>query len=375
MTDVATPAPPVAAPANPPAVAALPAPIAAPAAPPVAPAPAPDAADPGDYLSSADLTNATHAHTGASSGGTLGASAIASGQLAAARGGTALDTSASTGVPRIAAGVWSVLAQLTAALGGTGIDTSASTGVPSISSGTWSVLAQLTVALGGTGRATLTNHGVLVGAGTSAITQLAVGSTNQVLLGSTGADPAFGALPVAALPAVTLPQWVEYTAAVCQNATASLGVSTPTSNAPTPICITGTNTQLGAAQFTATGQSMQGRFMLPDDWVSGSGNDLMFRWRDVGTTGNTVWKLETKCASDSGAVVPDSWNTGQTQSTAAQGTTLFTNSATLSTVTTTGCSAGNLLLWRVSLDSSTTSTGNHDLLSVRFRLKRTITLQ
>lgn len=49
----------------------------------------------------------------------------------------------------------------------------------------------LTVANGGTGRATLTNHGVLVGAGTSAITQLAVGATNSVMVGSTGADPSF----------------------------------------------------------------------------------------------------------------------------------------------------------------------------------------
>jgi len=45
---------------------------------------------------------------------------------------------------------------------------------------------------GGTGRATLTNHGVLVGAGTSNITQLAAGSANQVLQsGGASADPAY----------------------------------------------------------------------------------------------------------------------------------------------------------------------------------------
>lgn len=42
----------------------------------------------------------------------------------------------------------------------------------------------------------LTNHAVLVGAGTSTITKLTVGSTGQVLIGSTAADPAFGALGV-----------------------------------------------------------------------------------------------------------------------------------------------------------------------------------
>jgi len=47
---------------------------------------------------------------------------------------------------------------------------------------------------------TQTNHGVLVGAGTStAVTALSVGSTNTVLLGNTGADPSFGAVPNAAL--------------------------------------------------------------------------------------------------------------------------------------------------------------------------------
>ncbi len=51
------------------------------------------------------------------------------------------------------------------------------------------------VAGGGTGRVTLTNHGVLVGAGTSAITQLSVGATGTVLIGSTGADPVFSATP------------------------------------------------------------------------------------------------------------------------------------------------------------------------------------
>lgn len=47
---------------------------------------------------------------------------------------------------------------------------------------------------GGTGQVTLTNHGVLVGAGTTAITQLAVGTNGQVLIGAAGADPAFASL-------------------------------------------------------------------------------------------------------------------------------------------------------------------------------------
>lgn len=45
---------------------------------------------------------------------------------------------------------------------------------------------------GGTGAQTLTNHSVLVGAATSAITSLTVGTTGQLLVGASSADPAFG---------------------------------------------------------------------------------------------------------------------------------------------------------------------------------------
>lgn len=51
------------------------------------------------------------------------------------------------------------------------------------------------VANGGTGASTLTSHGVLVGAGTSAVTQLAAASTGTTLMGATGADPAFTGSP------------------------------------------------------------------------------------------------------------------------------------------------------------------------------------
>jgi len=52
------------------------------------------------------------------------------------------------------------------------------------------------VAGGGTGRVSLTTHGVLIGEGTAGINQTVAGTTGQMLLGSTGADPAFGNNPV-----------------------------------------------------------------------------------------------------------------------------------------------------------------------------------
>lgn len=50
---------------------------------------------------------------------------------------------------------------------------------------------QVQVAEGGTGASTLTDHGVLIGSGTSAVTALSVGTTGQLLVGQSGADPVF----------------------------------------------------------------------------------------------------------------------------------------------------------------------------------------
>ncbi|MGD8305135.1 MAG: hypothetical protein PVF17_00645 [Ignavibacteria bacterium] len=52
----------------------------------------------------------------------------------------------------------------------------------------------ISVVDGGTGATTFTDHGVLVGSGTSAITPIAVATNGQVLLGSTGADPVFASI-------------------------------------------------------------------------------------------------------------------------------------------------------------------------------------
>lgn len=47
----------------------------------------------------------------------------------------------------------------------------------------------LSVPEGGTGLATITDHGVMLGSGTGAVTPTAVGATNQIFIGQTGADP------------------------------------------------------------------------------------------------------------------------------------------------------------------------------------------
>lgn len=73
----------------------------------------------------------------------------------------------------------------------------------SATSGAITVGGTLVVANGGTGQSNLTSHSVLIGAGTSAITQSAVGATGTVLSGNTGADPTFQAISGLAVSSIS----------------------------------------------------------------------------------------------------------------------------------------------------------------------------
>lgn len=73
--------------------------------------------------------------------------------------------------------------------------TGGTTGIVFNGAGTTETLGgTLVVSNGGTGQATLTNHGLLVGAGTAAITQLGVATNGQLPIGSVGADPVLATL-------------------------------------------------------------------------------------------------------------------------------------------------------------------------------------
>ncbi|MGB2791216.1 MAG: hypothetical protein WBC29_01550, partial [Candidatus Moraniibacteriota bacterium] len=110
--------------------------------------------------------------------------------------GTIITTGNLTGITAtgtIASGTWNGTA-IGATYGGTGLNTSASTGVPTINSGTWSVASSLGVALGGTGTTPLASGGILYGNGTSAIGVLGVMTNGQLLIGDGTGAPTLAAL-------------------------------------------------------------------------------------------------------------------------------------------------------------------------------------
>jgi hypothetical protein len=76
------------------------------------------------------------------------------------KGGTGLNSSSNTGVPRIAGGGWTIDSTLSSPYGGTGTNTSSTTGAPYITAGTWSFPSLVSPATGGTGLNNTGNTGI-----------------------------------------------------------------------------------------------------------------------------------------------------------------------------------------------------------------------
>lgn len=110
------------------------------------------------------------------------------------------------------------------------------------------------VSNGGSGAATFTDHGVLVGSGTSAFTALTVGTDGQVLLGSSAADPVFATLTSSGSTIAFTPGAgtlnLETGTAVCVSAPTDSGTATPAAGALT--VAGGTNINTAGAASTVT---------------------------------------------------------------------------------------------------------------------------
>jgi hypothetical protein len=171
---------------------------------------------------------------------------------------------------------------------------------------------------------------------------------------------------------------VEFWGGVCQGSTGLLGFGTPTANAGIGNCIAGNNIQLGASQFTALGQTVQARILLPDDFVPGTTLKLDLRFASAGASGTVKWNASLACIANTGAslnpILTSSVFTGVT----TQATPMSTNQDTLSGISLAGCAAGNLLLFTIGLDAGSSAIGtigNQNLLSVRLTGTQLITTQ
>lgn len=149
---------------------------------------------------------------------------------------------------------------------------------------------------------------------------------------------------------LTLPRRIWFPAAGCTNVTAGDIWDLPASNPAVSACKTGTNTQMGVLDFADSANlSAQLTYALPTTWTGTV--DARIKWLTSATSGSVVWQLATICVADAETDDP-AFNTASTVTDAAKGTTLQTNDAAITTVTVTGCAAGELMHLKISRDSA-----------------------
>lgn len=156
-----------------------------------------------------------------------------------------------------------------------------------------------------------------------------------------------------------------YAAGTTQSGTPSIPFSTGVGTGCTAFTDTSAinGAIFGTCRFSATGKFIQDHFTLPSS-VSAIAIDGVFR--NSATSGNVVWAIQTGCTNTGGLIDP-TFNTKQSITVASQGTTLFQNVFSNSTLTMTGCSAGYEFFWKLTLDAATTvAFGTVDLVSLRF---------
>jgi hypothetical protein len=174
---------------------------------------------------------------------------------------------------------------------------------------------------------------------------------------------------------LTLPFALWLPAARCDNATASSpDWSFPTSNPGAPACDTGSNVQRGVLDFAdgANTLSAQAHLRLPNDWTGTVG--ARFVWYSATTSGNVVWQLATICVADAETGDP-AFNTASTVTDATKGSANQFNDASITSVTVTGCAAGETLFLRLFRDptnGSDTLAGTARLVGLELTYRRAL---
>ncbi|MES2409038.1 MAG: hypothetical protein V4509_01915 [Patescibacteria group bacterium] len=148
----------------------------------------------------------------------------------------------------------------------------------------------------------LTNHAVLVGAGTDTITKLAVGATGTLLAGATGADPAFTATPSIS---------GNYVGTTAGNGF-QFNANTATGVAASPIVL---NSRAGAAVFTSVSIAAAADLTLTitNSAVTASTTQIIYSLAGATTGSALTIKSVTNSAGSSAVVVTN--GTGATTST------------------------------------------------------------
>ena len=197
------------------------------------------------------------------------------------------------------------------------------TGLVATGSGaTITLSGTLAVANGGTGAATLTSHGVLLGAGTSAVSALAAAATGSVLMGVTGANPAFTGSPSFS-GSVTAGTTITATSGAITATNGNLVTTAAgTGLLLNPGTISGTTTatlNARVGQITITTPSIAGgavfAFTLTNSAIAGASTQVGY-WLTGGTTGSAL-TIQSYANTASQSVITINNGTGATTNAAS----------------------------------------------------------
>src|ERR1041384_282 len=226
------------------------------------------------------------------------------------------------------------------------------------------------VSKGGSGQASLS--GIVIGNGTLPMTTVAAPTSavvgvddTQTLTHKTIDSEATG-------NTITLTSKVWLDAAGCENATAYANWDVPTSNTPTAACVTGTNIQKGVLDFPdgAVDLAVQRTIALPADFTGSV--DVIFKWFSPATSGNVVLGIATACAGD-GALDDPTFNNFNDVTDIAKGTANQLNDASITGISTSGCSGGKLMHLKIARrlsQSADTMANTLRLVGVELTLRR-----
>lgn len=172
---------------------------------------------------------------------------------------------------------------------------------------------------------------------------------------------------------ITMPFTLWLPMAGCSGTTAGTVWDLPSSNPMVATCTVGTNTVQGYGAFADSANlSAQYTWAIPSDWTGAI--DVRLKWFTSATSGDVVWQLSTICVADAETNDP-AFNTASTVTDTAKGTTLQTNDAAITSLTTTGCAGGELMHIKISRDSahaSDTLAATANLIGIEIKYRRSI---
>lgn len=177
--------------------------------------------------------------------------------------------------------------------------------------------------------------------------------------------------------AYTIPVDYLFQTGGCTSGTAGAGFDLPAANAPTAVCITGSNNLKGVLRYDNSGnQYALFHMLLPDDFT---GNiDARITWSSKQTAGSATWELSAACALADGTSIDDqSFTVIKTYSASSTPAVVDALKSTIATgvdITSlvSSCTSGRVATFKLKRTDTNVSLTGADVAWVRIKVRRRI---